>query len=187
MLRLVEVYRGSWEKKRTKNRSSLSFFTKKSYMSHRNTEPFVDADENFDRLAEVCKTIRSKARSNAIWLDELRRQQQQRSTIPPPPPPPNTQNSSSETTLILSSKIFQNISILREYRKTLGELIDVEDECVKIQKEKDGLTKKLSDLKSKRATLVEDFEFLSKTQDMLFCLSVGTFVGWAATKLFLKE
>ena len=156
-------------------------------MSHRNTEPFVDADENFDRLAEVCKTIRSKARSNAIWLDELRRQQQQRSTKPPPPPPPNTQNSSSETTLILSSKIFQNISILREYHKTLGELIDVEDECVKIQKEKDGLTKKLSDLKSKRATLVEDFEFLSKTQDMLFCLSVGTFVGWAATKLFLKE
>ncbi len=158
-------------------------------MSHRNTEPFVDADENFDRLAEVCKTIRSKARSNAIWLDELR-QQQQRSMIPPPPP--NTQNSSSsssssETTLILSSKIFQNISILREYHKTLGELIDVEDECVKIQKEKDGLTKKLSDLKSKRATLVEDFEFLSKTQDMLFCLSVGTFVGWAATKLFLKE
>lgn len=157
-------------------------------MSHRNTEPFVDADENFDRLAEVCKTIRSKARSNAIWLDELR-QQQQRSMIPPPP---NTQNSSSsssssETTLILSSKIFQNISILREYHKTLGELIDVEDECVKIQKEKDGLTKKLSDLKSKRATLVEDFEFLSKTQDMLFCLSVGTFVGWAATKLFLKE
>ena len=55
---------------------------------------------------------------------------------------------------------------------------------MKIQKEKDGLTKKLSDLKSK--TLVEDFEFLSKTQDML-CLSVGTFVGWAATKLFLKE
>ena len=158
-------------------------------MSHRNTEPFVDADENFDRLAEVCKTIRSKARSNAIWLDELR-QQQQRSMIPPPPP--NTQNSSSsssssETTLILSSKIFQNISILREYHKTLGELIDVEDECVKIQKEKDGLTKKLSDLKSKRATLVEDFEFLSKTQDMLFCLSVGTFVGWAATKLFIKE
>ena len=158
-------------------------------MSHRNTEPFVDADENFDRLAEVCKTIRSKARSNAIWLDELR-QQQQRSMIPPLPP--NTQNSSSsssssETTLILSSKIFQNISILREYHKTLGELIDVEDECVKIQKEKDGLTKKLSDLKSKRATLVEDFEFLSKTQDMLFCLSVGTFVGWAATKLFLKE
>ena len=158
-------------------------------MSHRNTEPFVDADENFDRLAEVCKTIRSKARNNAIWLDELR-QQQQRSMIPPPPP--NTQNSSSsssssETTLILSSKIFQNISILREYHKTLGELIDVEDECVKIQKEKDGLTKKLSDLKSKRATLVEDFEFLSKTQDMLFCLSVGTFVGWAATKLFLKE
>jgi|TARA_B100001996_G_scaffold253707_1_gene196955 hypothetical protein len=158
-------------------------------MSHRNTEPFVDADENFDRLAEVCKTIRSKARSNAIWLDELR-QQQQRSMIPPPPP--NTQNSSSsssssETTLILSSKIFQNISILREYHKTLGELIDVEDECVKIQKEKDGLTKKLSDLKSKRATLVEDFEFLSKTQDMLFCLSVGTFVGWAATKLFVKE
>ncbi len=153
-------------------------------MSHRNTEPFVDADENFDRLAEVCKTIRSKARSNAIWLDELR-QQQQRSMIPPPP---NTQNSSSsETTLILSSKIFQNISILREYHKTLGELIDVEDECVKIQKEKDGLTKKLSDLKSKRATLVEDFEFLSKTQDMLFCLSVGAFVGWAATKLFLKE
>ena len=158
-------------------------------MSHRNTEPFVDADENFDRLAEVCKTIRSKARSKAIWLDELR-QQQQRSMIPPPP---NTQNSSSssssssETTLILSSKIFQNISILREYHKTLGELIDVEDECVKIQKEKDGLTKKLSDLKSKRATLVEDFEFLSKTQDMLFCLSVGTFVGWAATKLFLKE
>ena len=157
-------------------------------MSHRNTEPFVDADENFDRLAEVCKTIRSKARSNAIWLDELR-QQQQRSMIPPPP---NTQNSSSsssssETTLILSSKIFQNISILREYHKTLGELIDVEDECVKIQKEKDGLTKKLSDLKSKRATLVEDFEFLSKTQDMLFCLSVGTFVGWAATKLFVKE
>ena len=159
-------------------------------MSHRNTEPFVDADENFDRLAEVCKTIRSKARSKAIWLDELR-QQQQRSMIPPPPP--NTQNSSSssssssETTLILSSKIFQNISILREYHKTLGELIDVEDECVKIQKEKDGLTKKLSDLKSKRATLVEDFEFLSKTQDMLFCLSVGTFVGWAATKLFVKE
>ena len=158
-------------------------------MSHRNTEPFVDADENFDRLAEVCKTIRSKARSNAIWLDELR-QQQQRSMIPPPPP--NTQNSSSsssssETTLILSSKIFQNISILSEYHKTLGELIDVEDECVKIQKEKDGLTKKLSDLKSKRATLVEDFEFLSKTQDMLFCLSVGTFVGWAATKLFVKE
>ncbi len=158
-------------------------------MSHRNTEPFVDADENFDRLAEVCKTIRSKTRSNAIWLDELR-QQQQRSMIPPPPP--NTQNSSSsssssETTLILSSKIFQNISILREYHKTLGELIDVEDECVKIQKEKDGLTKKLSDLKSKRATLVEDFEFLSKTQDMLFCLSVGTFVGWAATKLFVKE
>jgi len=158
-------------------------------MSHRNTEPFVDADENFDRLSEVCKTIRSKARSNAIWLDELR-QQQQRSMIPPPPP--NTQNSSSsssssETTLILSSKIFQNISILREYHKTLGELIDVEDECVKIQKEKDGLTKKLSDLKSKRATLVEDFEFLSKTQDMLFCLSVGTFVGWAATKLFVKE
>ena len=158
-------------------------------MSHRNTEPFVDADENLDRLAEVCKTIRSKARSNAIWLDELR-QQQQRSMIPPPPP--NTQNSSSsssssETTLILSSKIFQNISILREYHKTLGELIDVEDECVKIQKEKDGLTKKLSDLKSKRATLVEDFEFLSKTQDMLFCLSVGTFVGWAATKLFVKE
>ena len=158
-------------------------------MSHRNTEPFVDADENFDRLAEVCKTIRSKARSNAIWLDELR-QQQQRSMIPLPPP--NTQNSSSsssssETTLILSSKIFQNISILREYHKTLGELIDVEDECVKIQKEKDGLTKKLSDLKSKRATLVEDFEFLSKTQDMLFCLSVGTFVGWAATKLFVKE
>ena len=158
-------------------------------MSHRNTEPFVDADENFDRLAEVCKTIRSKARSNAIWLDELR-QQQQRSMIPPPPP--NTQDSSSsssssETTLILSSKIFQNISILREYHKTLGELIDVEDECVKIQKEKDGLTKKLSDLKSKRATLVEDFEFLSKTQDMLFCLSVGTFVGWAATKLFVKE
>ena len=157
-------------------------------MSHRNTEPFVDADENFDRLAEVCKTIRSKASSNAIWLDELR-QQQQRSLIPPPPP--NTQNSSSssssETTLILSSKIFQNISILREYHKTLGELIDVEDECVKIQKEKDGLTKKLSDLKSKRATLVEDFEFLSKTQDMLFCLSVGTFVGWAATKLFVKE
>ena len=158
-------------------------------MSHRNTETFVDADENFDRLAEVCKTIRSKARSKAIWLDELR-QQQQRSMIPPPP---NTQNSSSssssssETTLILSSKIFQNISILREYHKTLGELIDVEDECVKIQKEKDGLTKKLSDLKSKRATLVEDFEFLSKTQDMLFCLSVGTFVGWAATKLFLKE
>ena len=157
-------------------------------MSHRNTEAFVDADENFDRLAEVCKTIRSKARSNAIWLDELR-QQQQRSMIPPPP---NTQNSSSsssssETTLILSSKIFQNISILREYHKTLGELIDVEDECVKIQKEKDGLTKKLSDLKSKRATLVEDFEFLSKTQDMLFCLSVGTFVGWAATKLFVKE
>lgn len=149
----------------------------------------MDADENFDRLAEVCKTIRSKARSNAIWLDELR-QQQQRSMIPPPPP--NTQNSSSsssssETTLILSSKIFQNISILREYHKTLGELIDVEDECVKIQKEKDGLTKKLSDLKSKRATLVEDFEFLSKTQDMLFCLSVGTFVGWAATKLFVKE
>ena len=157
-------------------------------MSHRNTEPFVDADENFDRLAEVCKTIRSKARSNAIWLDELR-QQQQRSMIPLPPP--NTQNSSSssssETTLILSSKIFQNISILSEYHKTLGELIDVEDECVKIQKEKDGLTKKLSDLKSKRATLVEDFEFLSKTQDMLFCLSVGTFVGWAATKLFVKE
>ena len=158
-------------------------------MSHRNTEPFVDADENFDRLAEVCKTIRSKARSNAIWLDELR-QQQQRSMIPLPPP--NTQNSSSsssssETTLILSSKIFQNISILREYHKTLGELIDVEDECVKIKKEKDGLTKKLSDLKSKRATLVEDFEFLSKTQDMLFCLSVGTFVGWAATKLFVKE
>ena len=59
--------------------------------------------------------------------------------------------------------------------------------ALQIQKEKDGLTKKLSDLKSKRATLVEDFEFLSKTQDMLFCLSVGTFVGWAATKLFLKE
>ena len=69
----------------------------------------------------------------------------------------------------------------------MGEL---EDEYVKVQKSKDRLTKKLSDLQSKSSTSALTGgcdESVSETQEMLFVLSIGAFIGWAATRMICKE
>ena len=60
---------------------------------------------------------------------------------------------------------------------------------MKVQKSKDRLTKKLSDLQSKSSTSLKGGcdESVSETQEMLFVLSIGAFIGWAATRMICKE
>ena len=114
------------------------------FKQHRNGE-FVDAVEHAEHVAKPSNDEAKK--SNVIWLDALHQQQQRTESNVPT----NTQNPfpSSETELTISSKVSHNATILREYYKVLGEL---EDEYVKVQKSKDRLTKKLSDLQSKSST-----------------------------------
>ena len=149
------------------------------FKQRRNSE-FVDAVEHAEHVAKPSNDEAKK--SNVIWLDALHQQQQ--SNVPT-----NTQNPfpSSETELIIASKVSHNATILREYCKVLGEL---EDEYVKVQKSKDRLTKKLSDLQSKSSTSALTGgcdESVSETQEMLFVLSIGAFIGWAATRMICKE
>ena len=149
------------------------------FKQRRNSE-FVDAVEHAEHVAKPSNDEAKK--SNVIWLDALHQQQQ--SNVPT-----NTQNPfpSSETELTISSKINHNATILREYCKVLDEL---EDEYVKVQKSKDRLTKKLSDLQSKSSTSALTGgcdESVSETQEMLFVLSIGAFIGWAATRMICIE
>ena len=152
------------------------------FKQHRNSE-FVDAVEHAEHVAKPSNDEAKK--SNVIWLDALHQQQQRTESNVPT----NTQNPfpSSETELTISSKVSLNATILREYYKVLGEL---EDEYVKVQKSKDRLTKKLSDLQSKSSTSALTGgcdESVSETQEMLFVLSIGAFIGWAATRMICKE
>ena len=151
------------------------------FKQRRNSE-FVDAVEHAEHVAKPSNDEAKK--SNVIWLDALHQQQQRRESNVPT----NTQNPfpSSETELTISSKVSHNATILREYCKVLGEL---EDEYVKVQKSKDRLTKKLSDLQSKSSTSLKGGcdESVSETQEMLFVLSIGAFIGWAATRMICKE
>ena len=145
------------------------------FKQRRNSE-FVDAVEHAEHVAKPSNDEAKK--SNVIWLDALHQQQQ--SNVPT-----NTQNPfpSSETELTISSKVSHNATILREYCKVLGEF---EDEYVKVQKSKDRLTKKLSVLQSKSSTSALTGgcdESVSETQEMLFVLSIGAFIGWAATRM----
>ena len=149
------------------------------FKQRRNSE-FVDAVEHAEHVAKPSNDEAKK--SNVIWLDALHQQQQ--SNVPT-----NTQNPfpSSETELTISSKVSHNATILREYCKVLGEF---EDEYVKVQKSKDRLTKILSDLQSKSSTSALTGgcdESVSETQEMLFVLSIGAFIGWAATRMICKE
>ena len=149
------------------------------FKQHRNSE-FVDAVEHAEHVAKPSNDEAKK--SNVIWLDALHQQQQ--SNVPT-----NTQNPfpSSETELTISSKVSHNATILREYYKVLGEL---EDEYVKVQKSKDRLTNKMSDLQSKSSTSALTGgcdESVSETQEMLFVLSIGAFIGWVATRMICKE
>ena len=152
------------------------------FKQHRNSE-FVDAVEHAEHVAKPSNDEAKK--SNVIWLDALHQQQQRTESNVPT----NTQNPfpSSETELTISSKVSHNATILREYYKVLGEL---EDEYVKVQKSKDRLTKKLSDLQSKSSTSALTGgcdESVSETQEMLFVLSIGAFIGWAATRMICIE
>ena len=149
------------------------------FKQRRNSE-FVDAVEHAEHVAKPSNDEAKK--SNVIWLDALHQQQQ--SNVPT-----NTQNPfpSSETELTISSKVSHNATILREYCKVLGEF---EDEYVKVQKSKDRLTKILSDLQSKSSTSALTGgcdESVSETQEMLFVLSIGAFIGWAATRMICIE
>ena len=149
------------------------------FKQRRNSE-FVDAVEHAEHVAKPSNDEAKK--SNVIWLDALHQQQQ--SNVPT-----NTQNPfpSSETELTTSSKVSHNATILREYCKVLGEF---EDEYVKVQKSKDRLTKILSDLQSKSSTSALTGgcdESVSETQEMLFVLSIGAFIGWAATRMICIE
>ena len=149
------------------------------FKQRRNSE-FVDAVEHAEHVAKPSNDEAKK--SNVIWLDALHQQQQ--SNVPT-----NTQNPfpSSETELTISSKVSHNATILREYCKVLGEF---EDEYVKVQKSKDRLTKKLSVLQSKSSTSALTGgcdESVSETQEMLFVLSIGAFIGWAATRMICME
>ena len=149
------------------------------FKQRRNSE-FVDAVKHAEHVAKPSNDEAKK--SNVIWLDALHQQQQ--SNVPT-----NTQNPfpSSETELTIASKVSHNATLLREYCKVLGEL---EDEYVKVQKSKDRLTKKLSDLQSKSSTSALTGgcdESVSETQEMLFVLSIGAFIGWAATRMICKE
>ncbi|MDA9787746.1 hypothetical protein N9D57_03285 [bacterium] len=149
------------------------------FKQRRNSE-FVDAVEHAEHVAKPSNDEAKK--SNVIWLDALHQQQQ--SNVPT-----NTQNPfpSSETELTISSKVSHNATILREYCKVLGEF---EDEYVKVQKSKDRLTKKLSVLQSKSSTSALTGgcdESVSETQEMLFVLSIGAFIGWAATRMICIE
>ena len=149
------------------------------FKQRRNSE-FVDAVEHAEHVAKPSNDEAKK--SNVIWLDALHQQQQ--SNVPT-----NTQNPfpSSETELTTSSKVSHNATILREYCKVLGEF---EDEYVKVQKSKDRLTKKLSVLQSKSSTSALTGgcdESVSETQEMLFVLSIGAFIGWAATRMICME
>jgi len=149
------------------------------FKQRRNSE-FVDAVEHAEHVAKPSNDEAKK--SNVIWLDALHQQQQ--SNVPT-----NTQNPfpSSETELTTSSKVSHNATILREYCKVLGEF---EDEYVKVQKSKDRLTKKLSVLQSKSSTSALTGgcdESVSETQEMLFVLSIGAFIGWAATRMICIE
>lgn len=149
------------------------------FKQRRNSE-FVDAVEHAEHVAKPSNDEAKK--SNVIWLDALHQQQQ--SNVPT-----NTQNPfpSSETELTISSKVSHNATILREYCKVLGEF---EDEYVKVQKSKDRLTKKLSDLQSKSSASALTGgcdESVSETQEMLFVLSIGAFIGWAATRMICME
>jgi hypothetical protein len=152
------------------------------FKQRRNSE-FVDAVEHAEHVAKPSNDEAKK--SNVIWLDALHQQQQRTESNVPT----NTQNPfpSSETELTISSKVSHDATILREYYKVLGEL---EDEYVKVQKSKDRLTKKLSDLQSKSSTSALTGgcdESVSETQEMLFVLSIGAFIGWAATRMICKE
>ena len=152
------------------------------FKQRRNSE-FVDAVEHAEHVAKPSNDEAKK--SNVIWLDALHQQQQRRESNVPT----NTQNPfpSSETELTISSKVSHNATILREYYKVLGEL---EDEYVKVQKSKDRLTKKLSVLQSKSSTSALTGgcdESVSETQEMLFVLSIGAFIGWAATRMICIE
>ena len=152
------------------------------FKQRRNSE-FVDAVEHAEHVAKPSNDEAKK--SNVIWLDALHQQQQRRESNVPT----NTQNPfpSSETELTISSKVSHNATILREYCKVLGEF---EDEYVKVQKSKDRLTKKLSVLQSKNSTSALTGgcdESVSETQEMLFVLSIGAFIGWAATRMICKE
>ena len=152
------------------------------FKQHRNSE-FVDAVEHAEHVAKPSNDEAKK--SNVIWLDALHQQQQRTESNVPT----NTQNPfpSSETELTISSKVSHNATILREYYKVLGEL---EDEYVKVQKSKDRLTKKMSDLQSKSSTSALTGgcdESVSETQEMLFVLSIGAFIGWAATRMICIE
>ena len=152
------------------------------FKQRRNSE-FVDAVEHAEHVAKPSNGEAKKI--NVIWLDALHQQQQRTESNVPT----NTQNPfpSSETELTISSKVSHNATILREYCKVLGEL---EDEYVKVQKSKDRLTKKLSDLQSKSSTSALTGgcdESVSETQEMLFVLSIGAFIGWAATRMICKE
>ena len=155
------------------------------FKQHRNSE-FVDAVEHAEHVAKPSNDEAKK--SNVIWLDALHQQQQ--SSVKTYRP--NTQNPfpSSETELTISSKVSHNATILREYYKVLGEF---EDEYVKVQKSKDRLTKKLSVLQSKSVwnTSYEldggCDESVSETQEMLFVLSIGAFIGWATTRMICIE
>jgi len=149
------------------------------FKQRRNSE-FVDAVEHAEHVAKPSNDEAKK--SNVIWLDALHQQQQ--SNVPT-----NTQNPfpSSETESTISSKVSHNATILREYCKVLGEF---EDEYVKVQKSKDRLTKILSDLQSKSSTSALTGgcdESVSETQEMLFVLSIGAFIGWAATRMICIE
>ena len=149
------------------------------FKQRRNSE-FVDAVEHAEHVAKPSNDEAKK--SNVIWLDALHQQQQ--SNVPT-----NTQNPfpSSETELTISSKVSHNATILREYCKVLGEF---EDEYVKVQKSKDRLTKKMSDLQSKSSASALTGgcdESVSETQEMLFVLSIGAFIGWAATRMICIE
>jgi hypothetical protein len=152
------------------------------FKQRRNSE-FVDAVEHAEHVAKPSNDEAKK--SNVIWLDALHQQQQRTESNVPT----NTQNPfpSSETELTISSKVSHDATILREYYKVLGEL---EDEYVKVQKSKDRLTKKLSDLQSKSSTSALTGgcdESVSETQEMLFVLSIGAFIGWAATRMICIE
>jgi len=162
------------------------------FKQRRNSE-FVDAVEHAEHVAKPSNDEAKK--SNVIWLDALHQQQQ--SNVPT-----NTQNPfpSSETELTTSSKVSHNATILREYCKILGEF---EDEYVKVQESKDRLTKKLSVLQSKSLKIRKSVwntsyestsaltggcdESVSETQEMLFVLSIGAFIGWAATRMICIE
>ena len=152
------------------------------FKQRRNSE-FVDAVEHAEHVAKPSNDEAKK--SNVIWLDALHQQQQRTESNVPT----NTQNPfpSSESELTISSKVSHDATILREYYKVLGEL---EDEYVKVQKSKDRLTKKLSDLQSKSSTSALTGgcdESVSETQEMLFVLSIGAFIGWAATRMICIE